>query len=220
MLPSTLPGGVLAERSQAGSTAGMPPPGAHQSPDNAPPMTLAQRLAALSSAREEAWGPPGWRRVGTYDPYGYFASLAVWEARAARTFAAPWLLVVAFALLVTLVHKLALSDAHRAALTDSTAAYASGYSLVLAVVGFLLVFRLNRAALRFWDARTGWGRLVEGGRLLTEQACVHCGHDKALRDDIVRWCAQVAAFQQHQRQFIMTSSHLVYTYQFIHTIFS
>lgn len=115
-------------------------------------------------------------------------TLFVWEPRAVRTYAVPWLVVVGFSVLVTLVYKLALSSAERAALNDSTAPYSAGYSLVLTVVGFLLVFRLNRAAIRFWDSRTAWGKLVEAGRLLAEQACVHCSHDVALRDDIIRWC--------------------------------
>jgi len=41
-------------------------------------------------------------------------------------------------------------------------------------VSFLLVFRLGRAAVRYWDARAAMGRVVEGCRVLSSTAFVQC----------------------------------------------
>jgi putative membrane protein len=149
--------------------------------------TLAGRIAGGATAREVAWGGPGWRSVGTYDPTCFLATVAVWEPRALRTYVYPWLLVVSWAVVVSLAVQLGLEKGEHASLAAATEPYFTAYSLLLTVIGFLLVFRLNRAALRFWDSRTGWGKLVEAGRLVTELLCVHCTHDKKLRDDAVCW---------------------------------
>ena len=42
------------------------------------------------------------------------------------------------------------------------------YNLVLTTaLAFLLVFRLNRVAVRWWDTRTKWGLIVAEARILT-----------------------------------------------------
>lgn len=58
-------------------------------------------------------------------------------------------------------------------------------------LSFLLVFRLNRAAERFWLARGTWGRVVGDTRTLVSGIEAHGGHDPQNRDLAIRW---VAAF--------------------------
>ena len=63
-----------------------------------------------------------------------------------------------------------------------------------AALSFLLVFRLNRAAVRYWDTRQMWGKIVEIGRQLTAGAVVHCTHAPLARDAICAWtCAFAVA---------------------------
>jgi putative membrane protein len=38
--------------------------------------------------------------------------------------------------------------------------------LIFSLLAFMLVFRLNRAAIRFWDCRAAWGAIVMRGRNL------------------------------------------------------
>jgi putative membrane protein len=65
-------------------------------------------------------------------------------------------------------------------------------SPLLVPVSFLLVFRLGRAAVRFWDARKSIGKLVEICRALMSTAAVGCMEndeeiDMKLLHDFARW---------------------------------
>lgn len=59
---------------------------------------------------------------------------------------------------------------------------------ILMPVSFLLVFRLGRAAIRYWDARAALGKLVEVCRTTASTALVACPTQKpALAENFVRW---------------------------------
>lgn len=60
---------------------------------------------------------------------------------------------------------------------------------LLVPVSFLLVFRLGRAAVRFWDARKAMGKIVEMCRVFMSTVSATCvdTEDKSLLDDIARW---------------------------------
>lgn len=63
-------------------------------------------------------------------------------------------------------------------------------SPLLTPVSFLLVFRLGRAAVRFWDSRSAFGKLVEICRVIMSTAAVACKHSSRrqdLCDDFARW---------------------------------
>lgn len=60
-------------------------------------------------------------------------------------------------------------------------------SPLLTPVSFLLVFRLGRAAVRFWDARTAAGKMVEVCRTLGSTTAVSCAGSPALQEDFARW---------------------------------
>ena len=69
------------------------------------------------------------------------------------------------------------------------------YGRVLNVVlSFLLVFRLNRAAARFWEARKCWGALVGIGRTMVSGILSHGGHNPTVRDETIRWTAATAIY--------------------------
>ena len=58
---------------------------------------------------------------------------------------------------------------------------------LLTPVSFLLVFRLGRSAVRWWDARAAAGKLVEICRSMTSSAAVSCASQPELVDGIARW---------------------------------
>lgn len=66
---------------------------------------------------------------------------------------------------------------------------------ILTPVSFLLVFRLGRAAVRYWDARAAMGKLIEVCRTTSSTALVGCAPlgnvlwQRALAEDFVRWVA-------------------------------
>ena len=59
-------------------------------------------------------------------------------------------------------------------------------------LAFLLVFRLNRAASRYWSARHYWGDIVAQIRSFVGGVIVHGSHDRLHRDEAIRWTAAFA----------------------------
>jgi predicted membrane chloride channel (bestrophin family) len=61
--------------------------------------------------------------------------------------------------------------------------WGSIYTLVLTTsLAFMLVFRLNRVAIRWWDTRAMWGSIITNTRVLTSAIVEHCNHDPESRD--------------------------------------
>eukprot|EP00927_Polykrikos_kofoidii_P080736 TRINITY_DN77692_c0_g1_i1.p1 TRINITY_DN77692_c0_g1~~TRINITY_DN77692_c0_g1_i1.p1 ORF type:complete len:355 (-),score=37.51 TRINITY_DN77692_c0_g1_i1:41-1105(-) len=79
----------------------------------------------------------------------------------------------------------------------------SHYSNLFISISFLMVFRLNRAAVRFYEARTAAGTMVVGCRELTSEACTFFDHDKGTRDELLRW---VLAFPVATRNYLRGQS--------------
>lgn len=59
--------------------------------------------------------------------------------------------------------------------------------LLNSTLSFLLVFRLNRAAGRYWTARFYWGDIVAKGRTLCSGILCHGDHDPIHRNNAIRW---------------------------------
>ena len=55
-----------------------------------------------------------------------------------------------------------------------------------------MVFRLNRAASRYWSARHYWGDIVAQIRSFVGGIIVHGDHDRFHRDEAIRWTAAFA----------------------------
>jgi ion channel-forming bestrophin family protein len=67
-------------------------------------------------------------------------------------------------------------------------------------LSFLLVFRLNRAASRFWSARESWGTIVGATRHLVSGIQMHADHDAKNQRLAVKWVvALVVATMQYMR---------------------
>lgn len=69
-------------------------------------------------------------------------------------------------------------------------------------LAFLLVFRLNRAALRWWDTRRMWGGIVGNARMMADGIMTHMAHAPKDRDDAIRWLAGfLISTKQHLRNY-------------------
>jgi putative membrane protein len=72
------------------------------------------------------------------------------------------------------------------------------FSLVLTTsLAFLLVFRLNRIAMRYWEARSMWGDLTKHSRSLVSMILVHCSHNEKYRDSAISWVGSFAVAVIH-----------------------
>ena len=64
-------------------------------------------------------------------------------------------------------------------------------------LAFLLVFRLNRVSIRFWESRTMWGNVTHNTRNLVAGILVHCRHSPTYRDNAIRWAASFCVAAKH-----------------------
>jgi putative membrane protein len=64
-------------------------------------------------------------------------------------------------------------------------------------LAFLLVFRLNRCAMRFWEARGYWGNITHNTRNLVGGILMYCGHSQRNRDMAIRWTACFCVAAMH-----------------------
>ena len=121
---------------------------------------------------------------------GWLETLFVLRGRALHNVFIPWLFVSLHSVAIVLI--LELVPAFRE-MEDVVGDWATFYGLVLNVVlSFLLVFRCNRSATRYWESRKFWGVLIANGRTLVSGILAHGGHDPVVRDEAVRWVCAVA----------------------------
>jgi putative membrane protein len=119
---------------------------------------------------------------------GWIQTLCIVRGRALHHIIIPWLVITLHSVAVILF--LELGNFNESDIANSTGDWGTFYGLVLNVIlSFLLVFRLNRAAQRYWLAREFWGRLIAYGRSLTSGILNHGSHHPVLRDDAIRWVA-------------------------------
>ena len=64
-------------------------------------------------------------------------------------------------------------------------------------LAFLLVFRLNRCAMRFWEARGYWGNMTHLTRNLVSGILMYCGRSQRDRDMAIRWVAAFCVAAMH-----------------------
>jgi putative membrane protein len=149
--------------------------------------------AANNIIREAAKSTDPWLRT-----------VLVWRERALDSVAVPWLLCTLNAVLWQVLHvTVGLSE--QSAFIDDRASWQDVHSVVFSTtLAFLLVFRLNRVALRWWETRRMWGVIVEQIRLLVAGVLEHLQRDASkhkLRDQAIAWsCAFTIASKQLLRR--------------------
>jgi putative membrane protein len=122
---------------------------------------------------------------------GWIETLCIIRGRAFHQIWLPFTVVTINAVAVTLLFELGHFD--QETVEAAVGEWQVFYSFVLNVVlSFLLVFRLNRAATRYWLSRQFWGQLIARGRLLTSGILSHGAHNPSVRDEAIRWVGAVA----------------------------
>ncbi len=134
--------------------------------------------------------------VKSTDPY--FRTLMTFEGRALDRIALPWALLTIHATVYTVIAELRGNIRNY---DENIQAWQFFFAVVInASLSFLLVFRLNRAAERFWLARAYWGDIVAKGRTLVSGILIHSAHNAGHRDQAIRWIgAFVIASMHHLR---------------------
>ena len=126
--------------------------------------------------------------------YSWLKTLLVWEGRAMGHVLLPWCVAVGHAILYTCVQELVLKDnkTWKHVTRNELGSWETFFGVALnATLSLLLVFRLNRAAARWWLARQYFGVLIAKARNLT-CGLVLAKHNPAARDDAIRWLAAYA----------------------------
>lgn len=128
--------------------------------------------------------------------HSWLRTLAIWEGRAMDYVLMPWSVAVGHATLYTCLQEFVLKD-------DETweniskkelGSWETFFGIALnATLSLLLVFRLNRAATRWWLSRQFFGVLMAKARNLT-CGLVLAKHNPTARDDAIRWLAAFAVF--------------------------
>lgn len=134
-----------------------------------------------------------------YDYRDWTATTFMFRDRAVGNFAYPWFLCVAVSAVWWALYE---NVSHLRHPRYDLSEFDRMYALIFTALGFMLVFRLSRAAIRFWDCRTAWGTIAMRGRALCDDAIVNVGAKRPEDvDDLIRWfCAFVVGVKCHLRE--------------------
>jgi predicted membrane chloride channel (bestrophin family) len=149
--------------------------------------TLLDSMIKFEEIRTNSLKNEGKAQIKCVSPSsGWIATIFLIRGRALDNILHPFLVVVAHATIYTTVQELYLRPSGKLVNENLQ----SFHTFVLnSVLSFLLVFRLNRAAGRYWSARQYWGDIVAKCRSSIGTIMVHGNHNVSDRDDSVRWIA-------------------------------
>lgn len=157
---------------------------------------LVQSMLASESSRTEALTKEGSKQIRyPKSNRGWIRSLFVLEGRALDRILLPWTIVTLNAVGWAVAYdQMGFRHPADSLASDPTILrrnYIEGVlELVLtSTMAFLLVFRLNRSATRFWIARGSWGVMVVKCRAMVSSILLHGSHDPYHRDQAIRWIA-------------------------------
>ena len=121
-----------------------------------------------------------------YDYRSWTQTTFMFVDRAPGNYAWAWALCVVVAAAWTAARKR--WDALRSELYDLEE-FERMYTLIFTTLGFMLVFRMARAAVRFWDCRAAWGAIIFKSYSLCDNAIVAIGPiAPSQAEELVRWC--------------------------------
>lgn len=122
------------------------------------PRLRDSMLAPEATATRSASFTASSSHIREYDYHSWVATTFILRARAPSNFIYPWMLCVFITIAwVTVTRKF--SSFQKLDLIK----FERVYALIFTALGFLLVFRLTRAAVRYWDCRTAWGTITVRG---------------------------------------------------------
>lgn len=127
---------------------------------------------------------------------GWIKTLFILSGRSLGSIAMPWTVVVVHSIVYTAVYQHGGFAKRR-----SMEAWELFFSFVLnSTLSLLLVFRLNRAASRFWFARQFWGDIVARGRSIGSGILVHGSREAHYRDEALKYlCAFAISTKEYLR---------------------
>lgn len=163
---------------------------------------LVQSMMATETTRTKALTREGAKQMEyPKSNAGWLRTLLVLEGRALDRILIPWTIVTLNALAWSVCYDrmgwLVDPQLHVQRKTNIQGIL----ELVLTTtMAFLLVFRLNRSATRFWLARAAWGNIVAKSRGMVGTVLLYGSHDPCHRDRAVRWIAAFSiASMNHTR---------------------
>jgi putative membrane protein len=125
---------------------------------------------------------------------GWYRSIMIVEDRAMDIYLGPWILVTLNAMLACLLTEV--WDVQLP--TEALERWDNINSLVLkTALAFLLVFRLNRCAMRYWEARGLWGNLAHITRNLVGNLLMYGSHSPKHRDSAIKWGSSFCVAAKH-----------------------
>lgn len=148
---------------------------------------LARDILDGAAKREAALKKSGHKQMNhVRGTDGWWRSMLVIEDRAMDNYLGPWIVIVLNALLACLLTEVFGIRLPEEALNH----WDTVYSLVLKTsLAFLLVFRLNRCAVRYWESRSLWGNTTHNTRNLVGLLLLYGSHSPKHRDMAIRWAA-------------------------------
>ena len=156
------------------------------------PLPLLSSMLENETIRNEALDKEGSAQINSpKSSDGWIPSLFIIKARALDWILLPWCVVVLHAVIYTIIQENELKEELEAA-NRNFDSWEIFFGIMLnSTLSFLLVFRLNRAAGRFWLARELWGNLVAKARTLTGGILIHAAAEEAdvHREEALRWMA-------------------------------
>jgi putative membrane protein len=119
---------------------------------------------------------------------GWIACLFVWKGRSLDLMIFPFTLSVLHAVLYQVIQDFVFHNPPR-----NMESWEMFFTFVLnSTLSLLLVFRLNRAAGRFWQARQYWGDIVARSRTIGSGILVHGSGNTHSRDEALKWLVAFA----------------------------
>ena len=159
---------------------------------------LANAILCGGSKREAALKSAGSKQMNhVRGTDGFLRTIFVLEARAIDKYIYPWLLICFNALLATILSEVVGLDMSAGILVHWNTVYSIAVNTSLA---FLLVFRLNRCAMRFWEARGLWGNVTHNTRNLVSEILMYCDEastNQKDRDMAIRWSSAFCVAAMH-----------------------
>ena len=156
---------------------------------------LANAILKASHKRETALQKSAHKQMNhVRGTDGWWRSMLVIEDRAMDNYLGPWITITMNALLACLLSKIWGIHLPEQALDQ----WDTIYSMVLRTsLAFLLVFRLNRCAMRYWEARTMWGNMAHLTRNLVGTLLLYGTHSPKHRDSAIKWGSSFCLATKH-----------------------
>ena len=151
---------------------------------------LLQSLLEFESLRTSRLQIEGRKQIESIKSNeGWIKTLFVLNGRALDRSIFPGMVTMIHAVIYTIIQEVVYDGVDN----SEVESWEFFFGLVLnSTLSFLLVFRLQRAASRFWDARALWGMIVARGRCFVGSVVAHADHSIAKRDDTIRWLVAFA----------------------------